>query len=64
MLVRGYFFRCNISILHKSGITLWPLTGEVNNTDYLFTTRLLASGIQWEQVNFLSSKFMCYKQKK
>ncbi len=24
--------------VHQSGIALWPLTGEVNNTDYLFIT--------------------------
>ena len=28
--------------LHRSGITLVPLTGEVNNTDYLF---IMAPGI-------------------
>ena len=25
-----------MAYLHQSGLTLWPLTGEVNNTDYLF----------------------------
>ena len=25
-----------VRYIHQLGITLWPLTGEVNNTDYLF----------------------------
>lgn len=29
-------FLCVPQVEHQSGITLWPLTGEVNNTDYLF----------------------------
>ena len=41
-------FTCTSKILiymRRSGITLWPLTGEVNNTDYLF---IVAPVIGWD----------------
>lgn len=31
-----YFNFYTYCIIHQSGITSWPLTGEVNNTNYLF----------------------------
>lgn len=33
--------------VHKSGITLWPLTGEVNNADYLF---IMAPVGRWDRL--------------
>lgn len=47
--------------LHRSGATLWLLTGEVNNTDCLF---IMAPDVGYfrEKVKILSLKVMCYKQ--
>ena len=41
--------------IHWSGINLWPLTGEVNNTDYLFIMAPVSGWYIWQQVNMLSS---------
>ena len=42
--------------LHWSGITLWPLRGEVNNTDYLFIMALVSG---WD---ILGGKWTCCPQ--
>ena len=40
--------------IHRSGITLWSVTGEVNNTDYFFSMALFSG---WD---ILDSKWTCY----
>lgn len=44
-------------LLNWSNITLWSLTGDVNNTNYFFTCYKV--GYIREQMNILTSKLMC-----